>query len=311
MSTRVDTASLIAGATVVGNRGLGILGSTILLTTGGGTDGDGVLFNDVEAGDEAKEFRAYITAPPSAGTLVMDEDGTFTFTGAAVDTATYEGFADGVSYGTATVTLYDTAAAVLAAVSGSASMLYAAVGSVSADVLPALQAVDVAIAGQASMLYAAVGSVSADLPALQAVDVAIAGQASMLYSAVGTVVASGSVILWPPASATAVVPPIGVDGMLPIAKFYQYTQDREVYNINFAARNIANGDAADRLMAIGHDPGITVTTQVAVGGLVPSGVVFFAVDDPIAPGDYKVWVQISTVAGREVTRSVIVNASTV
>jgi hypothetical protein len=125
---------------------------------------------------------------------------------------------------------------------------------------------------------------------------------------------------WPPAAATAVVPrhnftaivpPTGADDMQPIATFEQYTSDKEIYNINFAARYMPEGDTADRLLAVGHDPGVTVTTQVPVGGAVPSGVVFFAVDDPIAPGDYKVWVQISTVAGREVTRSVIVNASTV
>jgi len=109
---------------------------------------------------------------------------------------------------------------------------------------------------------------------------------------------------------TAIAPPTG-DDMQPITTFEQYTSDREIYNINFAARYMPEGDAADRLLAIGHDPGVTVTTQVPVGGAVPSGVVFFAVDDPIAPGDYKVWVQISTVAGREVTRAVIVNASTV
>lgn len=106
MSIRVDTNSLIPGAIVCGNRGLGVLGSTILLTTSGGTDGNGVLYNDVEAGDEAKEFRAYIVTPPTEGELYMDEDGTFTYAGGP-DTFTYEGFVDGVSYGTSSVVLYD------------------------------------------------------------------------------------------------------------------------------------------------------------------------------------------------------------
>jgi hypothetical protein len=50
---------------------------------------------------------------------------------------------------------------------------------------------------------------------------------------------------------------------------------------------------------------------VAVGGLVPSGVVFFAVDNPEAVGTYKVWAQISTTAGRERTGVVLVNVDTV
>jgi hypothetical protein len=202
---------------------------------------------------------------------------------------------------------------------GQAGMLYAALGAVSATVQPL--PVSVSVAGSASMIYAGVGAVSATvLPMLPTVDAAISAQAAMLYSAVGAVVVSDSLILWPPAAATAVVPrhnftaivpPTGADDMQPIATFEQYTSDKEIYNINFAARYMPEGDTADRLLAVGHDPGVTVTTQVPVGGALPSGVVFFAVDDPIAPGDYKVWVQISTVAGREVTRSVIVNASTV
>jgi hypothetical protein len=110
---------------------------------------------------------------------------------------------------------------------------------------------------------------------------------------------------------TAIVPPTGADDMQPIATFEQYSQDREVYNINFAARYMPQGDTADRLLAIGHDPGITVTTQVAVGGLVPSGVVFFAVDNPEAVGTYKVWAQIRTTAGRERTGVVLVNVDAV
>jgi hypothetical protein len=109
---------------------------------------------------------------------------------------------------------------------------------------------------------------------------------------------------------TAIAPPTG-DDMQPITTFEMYSQDREVYNINFAARYMPEGDTADRLLAIGHDPGVTVTTQVPVGGAVSSGVVFFAVDDPTGPGTYKVWAQISTTAGRERTGVVLVNVGAV
>ncbi len=52
--------------------------------------------------------------------------------------------------------------------------------------------------------------------------------------------------------------------------------------------------------------GITVTPQVAVGGALSSGVVKLAVDDPTAAGEYKVWAQIATTAGRERTGVIVV-----
>lgn len=107
MSVRVDTASLIAGAVVCGNRGLGIFGSIILATTGEGTDGGGVLLNDFRSGDENKELRALITtAPPAGGVLVMDEDGTFIYTGPP-GSFNYQLRVGGVDVGTPVpVTLY-------------------------------------------------------------------------------------------------------------------------------------------------------------------------------------------------------------
>ena len=104
MSTRVDTADLFPGASICGHRGLGVLGSTILLTTGTGTHGPGVLFNDVQVGDEAKEFMARITTPPANGVLEMGEDGTFNYTGTAPSFG-YTLFVDGASIGAATVAL--------------------------------------------------------------------------------------------------------------------------------------------------------------------------------------------------------------
>ena len=97
MSTRVDSASLIPGAVVCGHRGLGVLGSTVLLTAS-----TGVLYAHVGAGDEGKEFRALVT-PPASGRLAMAEDGTYQYTGPG-ESITYEVFADGVSRGTFTLT---------------------------------------------------------------------------------------------------------------------------------------------------------------------------------------------------------------
>lgn len=104
MSVRVDTSSLIAGACVVGNRGLGITGAVIRATTATGTHGPGYLYNDWSSGDDAKEFRGLIVTPPSGGTFKSYEDGSFDLTGAVDGTYgfTYRLFVDGADLGVAT-----------------------------------------------------------------------------------------------------------------------------------------------------------------------------------------------------------------
>lgn len=104
MSIRVDTSSLIAGAIVCGNRGLGVLGSEV---AGEGEHGDGILFNDVEPGDEDKEFRALIEEWPAAGDLFVYEDGSFILEGAPDGeyTFVYRLFVDGQDLGTATASI--------------------------------------------------------------------------------------------------------------------------------------------------------------------------------------------------------------
>lgn len=102
MTIRVDTVSLIAGATVCGVRGLGVLGSAIPAS---GDAGASLLFNDITLpGEATDEFRVLILSAPAGGNLFAYEDGSFTATGYADGThsGTYEGFKNGVSYGTAT-----------------------------------------------------------------------------------------------------------------------------------------------------------------------------------------------------------------
>lgn len=101
-TTRADTSSLISGKTVAGVRGLGVLGANIPST---GTSGPGILYNDIDPVTEADdEFRALLLSVPSGGTFFMWEDSSFTATGYADGSysGTYEGFKNGVSYGTAT-----------------------------------------------------------------------------------------------------------------------------------------------------------------------------------------------------------------
>lgn len=88
----------------------GALGSTILLTTGP-VDGNpaGILYNDVatDGSDDAKWFSFYIVTAPASGTLDINPDGTFTFTGPDATTFTYQLEVDGVAVGSPTlVTLY-------------------------------------------------------------------------------------------------------------------------------------------------------------------------------------------------------------
>ena len=108
MSIRVDTSSLISGAMVCGNRGLGVAGAVIRATTGTGTHGAGILYDDWDnSGDDAKEFRALIVTPPASGSLFVYEDGSFTLTGAPDGSysLTYRLFVDGADLGTATETI--------------------------------------------------------------------------------------------------------------------------------------------------------------------------------------------------------------
>jgi hypothetical protein len=98
MTIRVDSASLIAGKTVVSlYAGHGILASQI--------PSGGYLFNDIS--NAADEMRGEILTWPSAGTLSVNEDSSFSFTGAPDGeySFTYRGYKNGVAYGDYTVTL--------------------------------------------------------------------------------------------------------------------------------------------------------------------------------------------------------------
>ncbi|MEJ1938144.1 Ig-like domain-containing protein, partial [Nostoc sp. NIES-2111] len=108
MSCRVDTSPLIAGSCVVSlYAGLGVTGSELRATTGAGASGAGLLFNDWDTGDDAKEFRALLVTAPSSGALTLNEDGTFSLTGAADGSysLTYRLFVDGADLGTASASI--------------------------------------------------------------------------------------------------------------------------------------------------------------------------------------------------------------
>lgn len=107
MSIRCDTVSLLGSGIVCGGPGLGVLGSVLLATTGGVSGGPpGILYNDVQPGDENKEFRIQITTPTAAPIFIY-EDGTFVFTSAAPDSLEYGLVVDGQAIAsTALVSFY-------------------------------------------------------------------------------------------------------------------------------------------------------------------------------------------------------------
>lgn len=150
MSIRVDTVSLISGAIVCGNRGLGVVGSLIPAS---GDQGPGYTYNDLSLpADNAKEICGRITTWPTNGTLTAYEDTSFEYSG-TTDTFQYQLYVDGVAVGSpATVTLQVGAATAQFAVttdatvfSGAASVAsassQASFGAVGDDVVSSVNAV--------------------------------------------------------------------------------------------------------------------------------------------------------------------------
>jgi hypothetical protein len=185
-SVRVDTSSLISGAVVVGDRGHGVLGSEVPST---GEHGAGLLYNDITLPDEAgDEFRALITSVPVGLTLFVYEDSSFEASGAdGTYVGEYEGFKNGVSYGTAefTITIGETGAhatsgalaAAAATVVGTAAHEHAATGALTAGSATA--------AGTAThfTLHATSGAIAAAAAT-------VAGTAAHEHAATGALVAA-------------------------------------------------------------------------------------------------------------------------
>lgn len=105
MSLRIDPNELIDGAYVIGNTGLGVLGSAV---PDAGVHGASFLFNDLSLPEDAtKEIRGQIVTTPGVGTFYAWEDGSFSLTGApdGAHSFTYRLFVDGADLGTATATI--------------------------------------------------------------------------------------------------------------------------------------------------------------------------------------------------------------
>lgn len=134
-SLRVSTTSLISGALVVGDRGLGVLGSQVPST---GTNGASYLYNDLSLpADNDYEIRGVIETWPSAGTLRANEEGSFTFSDAPDGqyTFTYRLYVSGVDSGTATVTITVGTAEIIATLSSTlGTFTFTGVGAVTVSI---------------------------------------------------------------------------------------------------------------------------------------------------------------------------------
>lgn len=97
MACRVDRQPWIAGACLVGDVGLGVLGSEV---PGSGLDGPGFGYVDLDLpADSAAEVRWLILRWPAAGVLTPKETSQFTFSGAPPGRYFFdvEGFRDGAT----------------------------------------------------------------------------------------------------------------------------------------------------------------------------------------------------------------------
>lgn len=100
-TTRIGNGNWVAGKTVIGQRGLGILAENIPNT---GTNGTSPLYDSLQfPADIGAEVRWVLISPPTlGGTLVMGESGEMQYVGPP-DSFTWQGQRNGVSVGNASV----------------------------------------------------------------------------------------------------------------------------------------------------------------------------------------------------------------
>lgn len=181
-----DLSALTTGGRgILGTNLVGVLASDMPT----GFAQPGLLNNDVDANDPAGTlYRLEITSWPSAGTLAVDENGAFSFTGAP--NGTYTGGERVYKNG---ATAYDTTysmgvGTVTTSVSSDAAMLYVVRALVAADVAPTYT-VRALVSSNLTMSYAARALVAADMATAYAIGTASSTDMLLAY-AVSSAVAS-------------------------------------------------------------------------------------------------------------------------
>lgn len=198
MSLRIDTTEWIAGSLVIGDVGLGVLGSEIPST---GDHGAGYAYNDLDLPTDAnKEICGRITTWPSAGTLFAYEDTSFEFSGPdGTYSFQYQLYVDGVATGSpVTVTLQVgvlTHSASGSLASGSATVAGTAARTHVHSALGDLLAGSSAVSGSADRIVA--GAPHTSLGSLQANSATVSGIAALLrtHSASGALSAEAATVI--------------------------------------------------------------------------------------------------------------------
>jgi len=186
MSLRIDSTEWISGALLIGETGLGVLGSAIPST---GDSGGSYLYNDLSLpADNAKEICGRITTWPASGALTAYEDGSFSFIGADGSYSfAYQLYVDGVATGApATVSLVVGAATFVVTSDTAASYLLrtAATSDTSAS-----YAIAATITSDTSASYSILtaGAVTSDSSASYSIRGVVQSDASIAYELRGAV----------------------------------------------------------------------------------------------------------------------------
>ena len=155
MSIRVDSSSLIAGAVVVGDPGLGVLAELVPST---GEHGPGIASTWLGPAEAGKEVRVLITQWPEVGSLFVWEDTSFEYNGPG-GTAYAQLYVEGQPVDTpqtVTVTVGATTS-----VSADVSAAYGIRGQVQRDVLASYD-IRSAVFADTSATYVTQGRLSVD-----------------------------------------------------------------------------------------------------------------------------------------------------
>lgn len=163
MSLRIDSTEWISGSLIIGETGLGVLGSAIPST---GDNGPGYAYNDLSPpADNDREICGRITTWPTLGTLTAFENTSFEFIGPDGSPAfQYQLYVDGVATGSP-VTVSLNVGAVSATASGALASLGLSAPTGSATGTIAGDAVGVGALAQISLsspLGYATGSIIGD-----------------------------------------------------------------------------------------------------------------------------------------------------
>ena len=183
MSIRVDSSSLITGAVVVGDPGLGVLAELVPST---GEHGAGYLYASLEfPADTGKEVRGLITTWPTLGTLTAFEDSSFEYDG-PTDSFAFQMYVDGVAVGTPQTVTVTVGAAT--SVTADATAAYTLRASVSSDAVAAytIAAALSSVSSDAAASYTVRAAVQSDAAAAYAIRSSISADAAAAYLVRGT-----------------------------------------------------------------------------------------------------------------------------